>query len=263
MLIVGTQMKPSASCSTRCLLAVLCLYVMQAQGAVSSHRLCPEIEARPGSAAISTCYVGVPCIIGVRGDGLSDTNDTRVTVVANAAVLRAQMLASGTGSPAVAALCVPPSQRSGDDYVSVRVPALQQAGDHLLQMQRPLLFGIASESESLPFKVIASHGFLNPRQVAASESARVGEAQTFTFTGRNLAALRIRTNAAVLQSSRQERATANTPDVQWMDPEQTQVRVRLTLYRTGAVSTREIFEFIGIGESVVNRQLGWPVIQVR
>ena len=48
-----------------------------------------------------------------------------------------------------------------------------------------------------------------------------------------------------------------------MDPEQKQIRVRLTFYRAGQVSTREIFEFIGSGESAVNRDLGWPVIQVQ
>ncbi len=256
-------MKLSASLLKTCLLSVLCLLSLQAQCTVSGHRLCPELEPRPGGTLANTCYVGVPCVIGVRGEGLSATNETRVTVSANAAVLPAQVLAAGMGSSTIAALCVPPTQRGGEEYVSVRVSLLQQAGDHVLQLHRPILFGITSESDSLNFKVVASHGFLNPRQAAASESARLGEAQTFTFTGRNLAALRIRANATVLQSSGKSNAVGMAPDVQWMDPEQTQVRVRLTLYRSGAVSTSEIFEFIGSGESAVNRQLGWPVIQVR
>jgi len=247
------------------LLGVLCLHSLQAQCAVSSHRLCPELEARPGSALVNTCYVGVPCVIGARGEGLSTTNEARVIVSASAAVLRVQVLGSGMGTPTVAALCVPPSVRSAEEHVSVRLPLLQQAGDHVLQLQRPILFGISSESDLLPFKVVASHGFLDPRQSAASESARQGEPKVFTFTGRNLAALRIRTDAAALKPGQVNAtvAAASATDVQWMDPEQKQVRVRLTLHRAGQISTREIFEFIGSGESAVNRDLGWPVIQVQ
>ena len=48
-----------------------------------------------------------------------------------------------------------------------------------------------------------------------------------------------------------------------MDPEQKQISVRLAFYRAGQVSTCQNFEFIGSGESAVNRDLGWPVIQVQ
>ena len=258
-------MTASISPLPRLLFASLCLLAGSAHAAVSSHRLCPELEPRPGITAVNTCYVGVACVIGARGEGLSTTNEARVIVSASAAVLRAQVLAAGGGASTAAALCVPPSTRAGDDYVSVRLPLLQQAGDHVLNLQRPTLFGISSENDALPFKVVASHGFLDPRQSAASESARQGESKVFTFTGRNLAALRIRTDAVVLQRSQGNAgAVAASPtDVQWMDPEQKQVRVRLTLHRAGLVSTREIFEFIGSGESAVNRDLGWPVIQVQ
>ena len=258
-------MANSTSTLPRLLFASLCLLSGSAHAAVSSHRLCPELEPRPGITAASTCYVGVACVIGARGEGLSATNEARVVVSANAAVLRAQVLAADTGASTAAALCVPASARAGDDYVSVRLPLLQQAGEHVLQLQRPILFGISSENDALPFKVVASHGFLDPRQSAASETARQGESKVFTFTGRNLAALRIRTDAAALKPAQPSAgAAAVTPtDVQWMDPEQKQVRVRLTLHRAGQISTRELFEFIGSGESAVNRDLGWPVIQVQ
>ena len=255
-------MTTSTSPLPRLLFASLCLLAGSAHGAVSSHRLCPELEPRPGITAVNTCYVGVACVIGARGEGLSATSEARVIVSATAAVLRAQVLAAGAGASTAAALCVPTSARTGDDYVSVRLPLLQQAGDHVLNLQRPILFGISSENDALPFKVVASHGFLDPRQSAASESARVGESKVFTFTGRNLAALRIRTDAAALRSERANAAAPSATDVQWMDPEQRQVRVRLTLHRAGQISTRELFEFIGSGESAVNRDLGWPVIQV-
>ena len=256
-------MTTSTSPLPRLLFASLCLLAGSAHGAVSSHRLCPELEPRPGITAVNTCYVGVACVIGARGEGLSATSEARVIVSATAAVLRAQVLAAGAGASTAAALCVPTSARTGDDYVSVRLPLLQQAGDHVLNLQRPILFGISSENDALPFKVVASHGFLDPRQSAASESARVGESKVFTFTGRNLAALRIRTDAAALRSERANAAAPSATDVQWMDPEQRQVRVRLTLHRAGQISTRELFEFIGSGESAVNRDLGWPVIQVQ
>lgn len=247
------------------LFASLCLLAGSVHGAVSSHRLCPELEPRPGVTAANTCYVGVPCVIGARGAGLSATNAARVIESATAAVLRAQVLASGTGSSTSATMCMPSSASAGEEYVSVRLPLLQQAGDHVLHLQRPILFGISSENDMLPFKVVASHGFLDPRQSPASESARQGESKVFTFTGRNLAALRIRTQAPALQrgDAGNGAATPAATDLQWMDPEQKQIRVRLTFYRAGQVSTREIFEFIGSGESAVNRDLGWPVIQVQ
>ena len=258
------KMIASTSPLPRLLFASLCVLTGNVHGAISGHRLCAELEPRPGTAAADTCYVGVPCVIGVRGDGVSATDEARVVVSASSAVLRAQVLASGAGSSKVAALCVPPSARAGEEHVSIRLPLLQQAGDHVLHLQRPILFGISSQSDLLPFKVVASHGFLDPRQSAASESARQGEAKVFTFTGRNLAALRIRTDAAALRPARSDAASGPaSTDLQWMDPEQKQVRVRLTLYRAGQVSTQEIFEFIGSGESAVNRDLGWPVIQVQ
>ena len=258
-------MTTSTSPLPRLLFAALCLLAGSAHAAVSSHRLCPELEPRPGITAANTCYVGVACVIGARGEGLSATDEARVIVSASAAVLRAQVLAAGAGASTAAALCVPPSAGAGDEHVSVRLPLLQQAGDHLLQLQRPILFGISSENDVLPFKVVASHGFLDPRQSAASESARQGESKVFTFTGRNLAALRIRTDAAALRSdpASSSQGKPSATDLQWMDPDQKQVRVRLTLYRAGQISTREIFEFIGSGESAVNRDLGWPVIQVQ
>lgn len=257
-------MTTSTSPLPRLLFAALCLLAGSAHAAVSSHRLCPELEPRPGITAANTCYVGVACVIGARGEGLSATNEARVIVSASAAVLRAQVLAAGAGASTAAALCVPPSAGAGDEHVSVRLPLLQQAGDHLLQLQRPILFGISSENDVLPFKVVASHGFLDPRQSAASENARQGESKVFTFTGRNLAALRIRTDAVALRPDpSNSREVPSATDLQWMDPEQKQVRVRLTLYRAGQISTREIFEFIGSGESTVNRDLGWPVIQVQ
>ena len=256
-------MTNSTSPPATLLFATLCLLAASAHGAVTSHRLCPELEPRPGITAANTCYVGVACVIGARGEGLSATTEARVIVAASRAVLRAQVLAVGAGASTPAALCVPHSARTGDDYVSVRLPLLQQAGDHVLQLQRPVLFGISSQNDALPFKVVASHGFLDPRQSAASESARQGESKVFTFTGRNLAALRIRTDASALRSDRTNAAAPSATDVQWMDPDQRQVRVRLTLYRAGQISTRELFEFIGSGESVVNRDLGWPVIQVQ
>ena len=241
---------------------MLLLYVAQAQCAVDAHRLCPELEPRPGRVAVSTCYVDVPCVIGVRGEGISATTEARV-VMGGAAVVRAQVLASGKGRSAVEALCVPSGASGHEEHVSVRLPLLRQAGDHVLQLQRPTLFGISNESDALPFKVVASHGFLNPRQMAASEVARLGEAKVFTFTGRNLAALRVRADTAALKPT--GNIASGSPvatDLQWMDPEQQQVRMRLTLYRAGHISTRDLLEFIGSGESAVNRDLGWPVIQV-
>lgn len=258
-------MTSSASLLSGLLLASSCAIAMDAHGAVRTHRLCADLEPRPGVATSSVCYVGAPCVIGLRGNDLSATNAASLTVQANGAGLRASILGSGEAASPPAAHCAPAAAGVREPYVAIRTPVLEHPGAYLLTLQRPALFGISSESERVPFRVVASHGFLDPRQSAASETARLGEAKIFTFSGRNLAALRIRPDAPALQPSTAYagRARPLATDVQWMDPEQKQIRVRLTLYRAGQVSTRELFEFIGSGESPINRDLGWPVIEVQ
>lgn len=255
----------SASLLSGLLLASSCAIAIDAHGAVRTHRLCADMEPRPGVAPSNVCYVGAPCVIGLRGDDLAATNNATLTVLANGASLRASILGTGEAASPPTAHCAPTAAGAREPYVAIRTPVLEHPGAYMLTLQRPALFGMSNEYERLSFRVVASHGFLDPRQSAASETARLGESKVFTFSGRNLAALRIRADAPALQPAPAHAARARSlaTDVQWMDPEQKQIRVRLTLYRAGQVSTRELFEFIGSGESPINRDLGWPVIEVR
>ena len=257
-------MTSSASLLWGLLLASSCAIANNAHAAVRTHRLCAELEPRTGAGPSNLCYVGAPCVIGLRGDDLAATNDATLTVLANGAGLRASILGTGEAASPPTAHCAPAAAGAREPYIAIRTPVLEQPGGYMLTLQRPALFGISSEYERLSFRVVASHGFLDPRQSAASETARLGESKIFTFSGRNLAALRIRPDAPALQPTPAYAARARplATDVQWMHPEQKQIRVRLTLYRAGQVSTRELFEFIGSGESPINRDLGWPVIDV-
>jgi hypothetical protein len=221
-------------------------------------RACPELESRTGVVTAGACYSGVPCVIGLRGAGL-ESSRSALAIAPDNSVVAAGLLATGSGEPGSARLCLPPAQAGAEGYASIRVPAPHLAGRHQLRIQRPRLFGMVADTEDFVFQVEPSHGFLDPRQSAATESVRAGETRVLTFSGRGLGALRLRGDSPLL------RVPAGTPaaEVLWLDPGQTQVRVRLTLQQRGVVSTRDLFTFIGAGESEINRRYGWPVIQVR
>ena len=227
-----------------------------ASAAIDAHRLCPEIEARPGRALPSTCYAGVPCVVGLRGDGLDGVTAASAVAGNRSVVIGARLLSTGAGGAAPAAHCVPSAALP---HVAVRLPAIEQPGDYTLVLQRAAVFGIARADEALPLRVVASHGFLNPRQAEASERTRVGEARVFTFAGRGLGGLRVRADAAALVGTDADPRA----DVQWLSPDQTQLRIRLQPRQPGPLALDRVFEFIGAGESPVNRDLGWPVIDVR
>lgn len=235
---------------------MLLLAAMPAAATIEAHRLCPDLEARPGRSLPSVCYAGVPCIVGLRGDGLDGVTAASAVAANRSLVIGGRLLSTGSGGVAPAAHCVPALALP---HFAVRLPAIDQAGDYTLVLQRAPLFGIARTDETLPLRIVASHGFLNPRQPEASERARVGEDRVFTFAGRNLGGLRVRTGATALQGADGVPLT----DVQWMSPDQTQVRIRMVPGRPGRLSLDEVFEFIGAGESPVNRDLGWPVLDVR
>lgn len=234
--------------------AVMLLIAPWAWGSGQTHRLCPELDPRPDRRSPGICYAGLPCVVGVRGDGLESVVAASA-VSGNRAVVRGgKILSMGDGRTTAIGACVPDGIGA---YASVRLPAIEEGGAYTLVLQRSALFGMAKSETQLEFQLIASHGFLNPRQAEASERARVGEPQTFTLAGRNLGALRLRAAAAL-----QGVEARPTTDVQWMSPDQTQVRIRLTFARAGTISLRDVFEFIGSGESPVNRDLGWPVVHV-
>ncbi|PZO10151.1 MAG: hypothetical protein DCF27_03695 [Lysobacteraceae bacterium] len=193
-------------------------------------------------------------MVGVRGEGLEFVVSASAVSADGAVVTGGRLLSVGGNGIPPSAHCVP---AAGGAFVSVRLPAIEQPGAYTLVMQRSPLFGIGRSDEKATLHVIASHGFLNPRQAESSEGARMGEERTFTLAGRQLGGLRVRSGAAALQG-----AGAPITDVQWMSPDQSQVRIRLTLHRVGLVPLSELFEFIGSGESPVNRDLGWPVIDV-
>ena len=231
-----------------------------ADATIRAHVSCADLEPRPARTS-SHCYVGVPCLIGVTGPQLDATDVVRAVSEGGGVSLRAELLSKGRAGVGVAR-CGPVRAGSGEGTAVVRIDAPLQAGAYALVLERPRLLGIARDEDRIAFQVLQSHGYLDPRQVAASEFARQGEAKSFTFTGRQLGALRVRSDARALRAA-DGRPDGPAPDVQWLAPDQSAVRIRLTLHVAGPVSTRDLFEFLGSGESPVNRDLGWPVIEVR
>ncbi|RXR08289.1 hypothetical protein [Pseudoxanthomonas composti] len=240
-----------------CALVLVCAApVAMAAAGIEAHRLCPQIEPRPGHLLPSICYAGVPCVVGLRGDALEGVVAASAVARGQRMVIGARLLSSGSGGPAPATHCVPDAPLP---YVAVHLPAIDQPGDYTLVLHRSAVFGLPRADAVLPLRILASHGFLNPRQAEASERARLGEDRVFTFAGHGLGGLRLRADAAALVGGQDPPGT----DVRWLSPDQTQVRIRLLPRQAGPLALDRVFEFIGAGESPVNRDLGWPVIEVR
>lgn len=229
-----------------------------ASASVRASVLCADIESQPMLAPSRGCYVGIPCLIGVRGMSIDTAHEAGVMSRAGGRETRVAILGQGRGAaPAIS--CVASTSNIDEGWLLVRTPVLERAGPHVLSVRRPALLGLREEESRIPFDVVESHAFLWPRQAAASEVARQGEPRVFTFTGRRLSSLRVRADAPVVRDAA---ASETAVVVQWIDPAQAGIRIRLTLQRAGVISTQELFEFEDASGSPVNRAFGWPVIRV-
>lgn len=205
--------------------------------------LCADIEARSGTrAALATCYAGVPCIASIQ-----DAD-------ANAVEIRAQ---PGVVTRLRAGAAIPGHcPRAPTDATSLLLRVDTAVAGQALLLRRPAVLLTAAREQRIPLQVAPTQGFLDPRQPAASEKGRVGEARLYTFTGQGLDALRLRADAPVA------RGGEDAARIQWRAPDGRQVRIHLAPRHAGVLSTETLFEFPGHSIPALNRDLGWPVLQV-
>jgi len=227
-------------------IAWLVLGAMAAPGAASAQAsplwLCADIEARPGTrSAPSTCYAGVPCIVSVQE---ADADALQIqSVPGTVARLRA-----GTAVPRHCPRT--PTSTMSLLRVETAVPGQK------LVLRRPAALGVAPREHHIPLRVAPDRAFLDPRQPAASEQGRVGEGRLYTFTGRGLDSMRLRADAPVSRNGE------DAARIQWRSPDGRQVRIHLAPRHAGVLSTETLFEFSGQSIPALNRDLGWPVLQV-
>lgn len=279
----------------RTLLAMSALIPWSAQAALSDSKVCPklspEVSAPAGVQVPEVCYSGFNCIVGMRGDWLDITNrvtmgPTTVPTLQHAAAnAEASIAARGTEIRASNA-CVPVSQRDREGYVAVLLEEVKGAGGARVAAIRPGFAGIGTDFNSVDFEVRDGTHFLHPVQRAAL-SARAGEAKTIELTGRGLQDLRarprppatspaataptanpaIRRMAPAIAGVRsnltpQQLAALQIPVVSIVSKTYDRVSVRVNFDRTGTVSLADYLEF-AVGDPAINRDLGWPSIDVR
>lgn len=281
--------------STQTLLAVVLsavtLLPWSAHAALSDSRVCPklspDISAPAGVQVPEVCYSGFNCTVGMRGDWLDITNrvtmgpTTPPTPTHAAANAEASIAARGTEIRASNA-CVPVSHRGREGYVAVLLEEVKGAGKARVTAIRPGFAGVGTDSNSVELEVRDGTHYLHPVQRAVL-SARVGEAKTIELTGRGLQDLRIKmrppTNnpstvkpitarmpsaIAGLRSpaTAQQMLAVQTPPVSMVSKSYDRLSLQVNFDRQRTISLADYLEFT-VGDPAINRDLGWPLIEVR
>ena len=281
--------------STQTLLAVvllaLTLLPLSAHAALSDSRVCPklspEISVPAGVQIPEVCYSGFNCTVGMRGDWLDITNrvnmsnSTPPTLEHAAANAEASIAARGTEIRASNA-CVPVSQRDREGYVAVLLEELRGAGGARVTAYRPAFAGMGTDFNSVDIEVRDGTHYLHPVQRAAL-SARVGEVKTIDLTGRGLLDLRIKmrppTNNPITAkpittrmpsaiagvrspATAQQMLAVQTLPVSIVSKSYDRLILQVSFDRQGRISLADYLEFT-VGDPAINRDLGWPSIEVR
>lgn len=245
------KMQRAARRCARCLpplLACVLVAPLAAQPQARMLGLCADIEPRQGlRTAPPGCYAGAPCIVLLH-DPQAQAQGLDIQAMPGSA----RRLGPGAALPGH---CPRPAA-AADPATRLAVRLDAAVPGQALVLRRPAALGPGSPAQRLALPVDPGRGFLDPRQPAASEQGRAGEGRLYTFTGRGLEALRLRADAPVPRSG------ADAARIQWLAPDGRQIRIHLAPPRPGLLSTDELFEFSGHPAPALNRDLGWPVIQV-
>lgn len=218
-------------------LSVMFLIGSSALAAVRATTLCPRPSGIAG--ATGACFTGSRCVIGVRGDWL-DLTDRASRVIAflppGQPIPRFDIEVKGvddSGGP-----CVPATNRDREGFVRFSVTNVTTPGVMRIRLSRWNGF----DTIDVPFR---DGTFLSPNLRADSTTARVNEAKTFNLRGFNLNQLQ-----------------TLDPDDTILEQNVTSARVRMTFDQIGEASLETKLAFAG-GEPELNRNFGWPVVDVR
>lgn len=274
-------------------LSMVVLVPWTAYAALSDSKVCPklspEISAPPGVQVPEVCYSGFNCTVGMRGDWLDITNKVQIrgtfdpTIGQMDANAKASIAARGDEIRASNA-CVPVSQKDREGYVAVLLEEVKGYGSARVTAFRPGLAGLGTDSNSVDIAVRDGTHYLHPVQGAAL-TARVGEVKTIDLTGRGLQDLRIKirlpttagiaikpaaTRMATVIANANVRNTATPqqllamqmPTVSIVSKSYDRLSLQVNFERQGIISLADYLEFT-VGDPVINRDLGWPHIDVR
>jgi hypothetical protein len=272
-------------------LSMALLAPLPAHARLSDSKVCPklspEVSAPPGVQVPEVCYSNFNCTIGMRGDWLDITNrvtmsnSTPPTLEHAAANAEASIAARGTEIRASNA-CVPVSQRDREGYVAVLLEELRGAGGARVTAYRPAFAGMGTDFNSVDIEVRDGTHYLHPVQRAAL-SARVGEVKTIDLTGRGLLDLRIKmrppTNNPITAkpittrmpsaiagvrspATAQQMLAVQTLPVSIVSKSYDRLSLQVSFDRQGRISLADYLEFT-VGDPAINRDLGWPLIEVR
>ena len=254
-----------------------------------------------GSVVPDVCYSGFGCTVGLRGDWLDLTDRVSITwargTAANGPLPRVSIGSAGA-EPQARGFCVPPSNKTREGYVEVLLQDIAITGDFKLTVHRPGLGGVTRDSNELTITIRDGTRFLNP--LATNNGIAVATAGTeriLELRGRGLENLRVRPGVtqpfapppparpsaptpgrASLQATAANLRTApalaarsglelsrtvvEEAPFEVLSARYDVVRLKVKVLRPGLVSLGDYLEFAA-GDPAINRDFGWPEIEVR
>ena len=280
-------------------LSVGLLVPWSADAALSSFNVCPalspEVRAPAGVQVPKVCYSGFNCTIGMRGDWLDITNQvsfnrtptTPSPPVSEWVKAEASIAARGDSIRASNS-CVPVSQKDREGYVAVLLEEITTSGPATVTARRPAFNLNRTDADRVPVEVRDGTHFLHPIQ-RGDLTVRAGELRTIQLTGRGLQDVRVkpqpepaRMPSMVLQKNQQrvlpavkrmaDPSAAPPPPAEPVADAPRQrttivsksydrLSLQVTFLRSGTISLEDYLEFT-VGDPAINRDLGWPSIQV-
>lgn len=281
--------------------AVLVAMSMPALAAIRDSNICPSlanaVEIEAGRTIPDVCYSGFFCYVGLRGDWLDLTDE--VDIIGLSPLPRVSI--DETGADPRSHGCAPPSNRTREGFVVVRIQDITSLGRYRIKVSRVGNVGINRHSNSHEIEVRNGGNYLDLLSVNRQPfSMRAGPAREVELKGRGLELLRVKTGvgqpfpeasgtrtapaapgrgiAAAAAAMRTPISSARLPanaQVVSLEPAPFEiisarydsVRIRVHILRPGIVRLEDYFEFASVRGvptvAAINDDLGWPRFDVR
>lgn len=259
-----------------------------------------DVDVPAGRVVEDVCYSGFRCTVGLRGDWLDLTDRVSIGALQGQPFLPSYprvSIGSAGADPQARDACVPPSNKTREGYVAIEVQDIAVTGGFKLTVHRPGMGGITRDSNEMLLTIRDGTRFFNPLATASGPaSVPAGIERIVELRGRGLdnvrlkpgirqpfppatsgssvapprgtslqsAAAGLRANVDVTARSSQalSQMTFEPAPFEVVSARYDVVRLKVKILRPGLVSLGDYLEFAA-GDPAINRDLGWPQIEVR